>query len=131
MKKNTYLNQKGSLMVEMCAVCICLITFFLFMGEMVLYIRDCIHVEQAAREGAREACLISSSPRFNEPLAMGRAKAEDCMVQYYGRGYGGNVNVTDTNGSFICEVQFQHQVFCMPAISKTVHGTAIYPNFEQ
>lgn len=124
-------DQRGSMMVELCAVCILMALFFLFMGEMALYIRDVIHVQQVAREGAREASLISSSPRFSNPEAMGRDRAEDCMKQYFGSGYGGHVEVTCAQGSFVCDVEFRHRVFCMPGASKLIQSRAVYPDFSE
>lgn len=122
-------NERGSLIVELCMVCTILIIFFMFMAETALYIKDVIHIQQVAREGAREASIISSTPRFSNPVEAGQMAAADCMNTYFTND--GSVTISRVNGSFTCTAQYQHEVFCMNGITKTIEGTAIYPDFGQ
>jgi Flp pilus assembly protein TadG len=133
-KNKVIKSERGQALVELAFCLIILILFFYAFFETVYLIRDVVYVNRIAREGAREATLTGS-------LGAGKAKAEDCTLQYFSS-INGTVIILDTSSSsgsidnVICTVSHEHRPFeklTEKGIGRVVNlnAEAVYPWWDE
>jgi len=123
-------SQNGTVMIETVLSCLLLIVFFFGFIELFHVIQSDIYVQRIAREGAREASLTGDT-------AIGRAKAEELVRQYFGTANAARIDMEVTQDSaVICTATYKYKPFKMLSQNGykrevILNGQAVFPWWDR